>query len=397
MARIGHHGRRAPGRQHRPGGSRGPSPGGRCWPPALLVLVGGRARRRAARARPAPHGLRPGRAHDALRRARRRARRAVRALGHGVVRRDRAGRLRRRRARGVLPAVPAAARGRGERDGAVDPRGRGDLDGARGDRPHGAAPPRRRSTTASRVARGDGARDGVLPDVVLPLGGLQRVAVPRAVGRRGLRGADRPLGVGGHPRRPRGGDAQRGGRAARRPARAPLVGRARRRREARPALARARPGRRRRVLPVPVGVGRRPAGAVRGAGGLVPLVRRPVRRRVGRPRRRLPGRAAAPVRVARAGVLHGRRAGTRSSSRATTSSCSRGSCSRSGRSRSACGGCRSRTSPTSSSRSRCRSPIPWSPSRSCRCRASCSCCSRSSSPSRRGRRRGGGAGRCCSR
>ena len=41
------------------------------------------------------------------------------------------------------------------------------------------------------------ARDGALPDVVLLLGGLQRVAVPRAVGRRDLRGAARRWALAG--------------------------------------------------------------------------------------------------------------------------------------------------------------------------------------------------------
>ncbi len=60
------------------------------------------------------------------------------------------------------------------------------------------------------VARNAVLVDRARPDVVLLLGGLQRVAVPRAVGRGGLRGAAGQLGAGGRARRPGCADAQRG-------------------------------------------------------------------------------------------------------------------------------------------------------------------------------------------
>ena len=144
-------------------------------------------------------------------------------------------------------------------------------------------------------------------------------------------------------------------------------------------------------------VGRRPAGAVRGAGRLVPGVRGPVPGRVGRLRRRVGGRASAPVRLARAGVLHAggrgpvrRRAPQHRAVRVA---------------RRRARGARARPAPAPARVPRLRrrgaraaAVLPGRcPSRSCRCHASCSCCSRSPSPSQPGRRSGGGAGPCSSR
>ena len=74
--------------------------------------------------------------------------------------------------------------------------------------PHRGFP---RAADRHRAPGGDGHR--VLPDGVLLLSRLQRVAVPRAVDGRVLVRAPRPLGAGGRPRGLRRGDAQRRPRA----------------------------------------------------------------------------------------------------------------------------------------------------------------------------------------
>ena len=295
--------------------------------------------------------------------------------------------------RGVLPALSAAPgrrrHGHRRRDGARRHR---DLDGVRGGGAHRAAPARRAGLERRGRARGR-ARDGLHPDVVLLLGGLQRVAVPHALGRRG---ATRRGPTGGR------GRACSAACRRRRAARAcvllvPLVllwwDAQGPRRGARSPVAGARPRGRRGVLPLPVGDGRRPAGAVRRAGRLVPGVRGAVRGRVGRlvaawegARQLLSGSrepvfftpgGGDPFVVARHNIelfawLVRRALGARDRPAPAAAA---------------------RTSPTSSPRWRCRSPIRSCPSRSCRCHASCSCCSRSPSPSQPGRRSGGGAGR----
>ena len=285
---------------------------------AAARLGGGDRRRRSSSGCPgASGGLRSRRPDDAVRRDRRRARRAVRALGLRLVPRDRRRRLRRRRARGVLPAVSAARAGRRRcRCGSAL------VGGALASTALlGVALVLLHRLVAldfDRARRAQrGARHGAVSDVVLLLGGLQRVAVPRAVGRRGLRGAARALGAGpacsARSRRRRAAPASLllvplailylwdGGAAA--PARAPPAAR----------------GRRCGSALVPLGLvaycaflalsGQRRAGAVSRPGGLVSLVRRPVRGRVGRRSSRRATGARQLLSGARdAGLLHaGRR------------------------------------------------------------------------------------------
>ena len=326
---------------------------------------GGRARRRAARPRPAPHGLRPRGHHDAVRRGS-----ATRSLAP-FARWDTSGSWRSRR------TATATARARrssrctrcslavgGHRDrGRRSSAGALALDGARRRSRSRCCTGSSRSTTAAAVARG-----AVLATAFLPMSFFlsavysESLFLALSVGAVYAARTDRWAWA-GVARRPGGGDAQRGRRAAR-AARAHLVGRASAPpARARPALAGARAGRRRRVLPVPVGVRRRPAGAVRGAGGLVP--RRSRARSLGAwdgARRRLAGRAPAPV----------RRRASRCTSRppggdpfvvarhnielfawlvAALAALALG----------AAAAARSRTSPTSSRRSRCRSPTRSAP------------------------------------
>ena len=359
----------------------------------VVVLVAGALGRRAARPRPAPHGLRPRGHHDALRRPGRRAPRAVRALGHDVVRRHRARRLRRRRARGVLPALSAAPgrrrHGDRRRDGARRHR---DLDRVRGGGAHGAAPARRaglrrpgsraapcsrrrscrcrsssRRSTASRCSscsrwarctrrgRDRWAWAGVL-------GGLS--AATRSAGvvllvplvllwwdaqGRGARATS--CGWRSSPRASGRTASTCGRRAATRRRRS-------RRRTSGSGSSRGRSSAR--------GTASWPRGRARASS--CPGSREPVF---------FTQAGGDPFVVARhnielfAWLVAGLWALALG-----------------------CAGCRSRTSPTSSRRSRCRSPIRSCPSRSCRCHASCSCCSRSPSPSQPGRRSGAGAGRC---
>ena len=154
-----------------------------------------------------------------------------------------------------------------------------------------AAPADARSSSASARPRAGGAGARAVPDGVLLLGGLQRGAVPRAVGRRGLRRAHRALGVGGRARRAGGGDAQRGRRAAR-PARAAVVG----------ALAPARATRAWLAL-VPLGLAR--------------LLRRPGARRARRaravPRPGRSGSARSPARSSARGTARSPRGTARAS------------------------------------------------------------------------------------
>ncbi|CAA9477560.1 MAG: hypothetical protein AVDCRST_MAG67-627, partial [uncultured Solirubrobacteraceae bacterium] len=303
-------------RPHRRGGRRGRRRrvAGAVDLAAARVGCGDR-RGRAVRPVGARGGLRSRRADDALRRDRRRARRAARALGLGLVHGDRVRRLRRRRARGVLSALSAARPRRGCAVGVDPDRRRAGVDGAalRGARP---AAPARRAGSRPRGRAQRRPRHGAVSDVVLLLGGLQRVALSQSLGRRDLCSAARTLGVGGGARAARRHDAQRG-RAAAHPAgddlplgcRAPEPAH-----DAPPARRRAvvgaraaRPG---RLLRISCARRPRPAGAVQRAGGLVSLVRRTLRRRVGRTRRRGAGSAPTALGRARAGLLHRRRRGS---------------------------------------------------------------------------------------
>src|SRR5207245_1618425 len=67
--------------------------------------------------------------------------------------------------------------------------------------------PPRRDRAGARAGPGGDAAGGVLPDGAVLLGGLQRVALPAALGRRRACRAPGPLGVGRVARRARVGDA----------------------------------------------------------------------------------------------------------------------------------------------------------------------------------------------
>ena len=255
----------------------------------------------------------------------------------------------------VLPAVPAPAAGagighrRGHRALAGVLRGRCGVplppDGARARRGGGRP-------------GGDGAR--ALPGLAVLLDGLQRGAVPRALGRGGVRRAHRALGVGGRARRACGRDAQRRRRAAR-PARAAVVG----------ALA---PGARRRVAGArpcrPRGLLRRArAGRTRRAGA----VRRPAAAGTARSPARSSacGTGRSPRGTARGSCCRARAcprtshrpAGTRSPPPRTTWASSRSWCRRSPPWSASHGGCRPPTWLTWSPRSRCRCRGRWHRSR----------------------------------
>ena len=183
------------------------------WTSRLVVLLSGMfavlSFGRAAR----NPGVRPRQSDRAVRVLRQPAGGAVRALGLGLVSGDRAGRLRPRgHAHRVLSAVPTGAARTGPDHRIRSRRRRAGLAGRVRDRAAGAAPARHaRARPAARERDRDAGR--VLPDVVLLLGRLQRVAVPGAVGGMRAAGAPGPVGLGRRARRARRRLAQQRDRA----------------------------------------------------------------------------------------------------------------------------------------------------------------------------------------
>src|SRR5947209_1339466 len=251
---------------------------------------------------------------------------AFRPLGLGVVPGHRPGRLRARvAAHRVLPALPAGS--------APDRLGARLRSGRRGARITAGVRARAGPAPSSRLPRarqhrgaGHGDADRVLPDGLLLLGRLQRVAVSAALGGLSPPGATWPLGIGRVAWRDRGclaqqwdpADRARGAavplRAARR---SPAAGGSRRAAASPASAASADPrarlepadsGRPRRLPRLAGAEHRRRLGPVPRAAGVVQAFRRTLRRRLERLGRRLGWAAPAAARAAAADLLQqGRR------------------------------------------------------------------------------------------
>ena len=191
------------------------------WVSRLVVWAAGAMRRGAVGPRPRASTLfDPGAVDAPVRPGRQRARRAAGALGQRLVPGDRQRRLpgRRPAPRRVLPAVPAAApRGRRGRGLARSSRARSSRSCASASRSSSCTgwPS---SSSARRAARMTVWALALYPGAVFFSAVYSEALYLASVGRLSLRGADRPVGVGGVLGGARRRDPQRG-RAARRAAR----------------------------------------------------------------------------------------------------------------------------------------------------------------------------------